>query len=117
MTARRIDHAEAAERFSPYVDRELEPAQEREFLLHLETCPACRQEYEAFARALALLRGAERVRPRPGFERRVAKKLRTRRRRAPGPSPTKVALLVSAEAAVPLLIALGVAVLLVLLAP
>jgi anti-sigma factor RsiW len=116
MTAR-IDHGVATERFSPYVDRELAPAEERELLLHLETCPACRKEYEAFARALSLVRGAERVRPRPGFERRVVKKLRPRRRRALARSANAVAVMVSVEAAIPLLIALGVAVLLVLLAP
>lgn len=117
MRARPIDHDEANERFSPYADRELSPEGERELLLHLRDCAACREEYTRFARAMTLLRGAERVRPSPGFARRVAGKLRLRRRREADRTVTTLAVTVSIEAAIPLLLAVGVAALLILLAP
>lgn len=117
MRARPIDHEVAAERFSPYADRELSPEDEREFLVHLEGCASCREEYERFLRALSLLRGAERVRPRPGFDRRVAGKLRVRPPGRGRKAANTMAVLVTVEAAIPLLIALGVAALLILLAP
>lgn len=117
MRARPIDHDEANELFSPYADRELSPEEERELLLHLRVCAGCREEYAQFARALAMVRGAERVRPPPGFARRVAGRLRLRRRREAHRAVTTLALTVSIEAAIPLLLAVGVAALLVLLAP
>ncbi len=116
MRARPIDHDEANERFSPYADRELSSDEEREFLLHLRVCADCRTEYERFARALSLVRGAERVRPRPGFARKVAGKLRLRRRKQVDRTVGNLALTVSIEAAIPLLLAVGVAALLIFLA-
>lgn len=117
MRARPIDHDEANERFSPYVDRELSADDERELLLHLEVCAACRAEYERFVRALSLVRGVERVRPSPGFARRVTGRVRQRRRREANRVVTTLAVIVSIEAAIPLLLAVGVAALLILLAP
>jgi anti-sigma factor RsiW len=117
MRARPIDHEEANERFSPYVDRELSPDDERELVLHLRACDACRADYERFVRALSLVRGAERARPAPGFGRRVAGRLRVRRRRDANRAVTVLALTVSIEAIIPLLLAVGVAALLILLAP
>lgn len=52
---------------SAWLDDELAPAARREAALHLEQCPACREELDLVARARAAVRALPVRRPPPGF--------------------------------------------------
>jgi len=69
------------EKFSPYLDAELPPADEAAFESHLEDCDACRASWTEFADALALVREVPRHRLPASFGRRVLARTRGERRR------------------------------------
>jgi anti-sigma factor RsiW len=104
--ATQLGHGEAEELFSPYVDRELPPAEEAALRAHLAGCPSCRAAWAAFSRAVGLARDLPPERPPAGFARRVLGRVRARRRA--GGVSRNVLLLgqqVTVEAIVPVLVA------------
>ncbi len=62
-----------------YEDHQLTPSQAEELKRHLQTCPDCQQQRDAWLSVRHVLRTAESVRPRPEFSRRWQASLAARR--------------------------------------
>ncbi|GAP14255.1 putative zinc-finger [Longilinea arvoryzae] len=62
-----------------YEDCQLTPSQAEELKLHLQTCPDCRQQRDAWLNVRHMLRTAKPVEPRPEFARRWQVSLAERR--------------------------------------
>lgn len=60
-------------------EEELPSSQAKELKLHLQDCPECRQQREAWLNVEHMLRSAEPVQPRPEFTRRWQASLEARR--------------------------------------
>jgi len=108
-------HQEIVDRFSPWLDAELAPAEEEALERHLDGCGPCRAEWERFADAAALLRGLPRERPSAAFTRRVVARTRLERRRRALRLREGALSLVAAEVAVPVLLVAAAAAVVVLL--
>ncbi len=114
-----LSHETATGLFSAYVDAELPPPDERLLEDHLGRCESCREEYDRFATAVALVRGSPRTRPAGDFTSRVVKRTKRARRRELGLQGASALLATRfpVEAAVPILLAVAVALMLVMMAP
>lgn len=110
-----LGHSEAQALFAPLVDRELEPGEEAALRSHLDACAECRQGWERYERAVALVRGVARERAPKDFAVGVVRRVRRRRRGAFGLQGARFFEQVSipAEAAIPVIIAAIVAAILV----
>ncbi len=64
-----------------YEDAPLNPAQAEELKLHMQTCPDCTRQYEAWLNVRHMLKTAEVSRPQPGFSNRWLASLEARRLR------------------------------------
>lgn len=107
-------HQEMIERFSPYVDAELPPADEAALEEHLGSCAPCRTEYTAFAEAISLVRELPRNRLPSAFTRRVVARTRMERRRRLARVREMVLPMVPAEVALPVVLLAVIAAVMVL---
>ena len=96
-------HPDMIEKFSPYLDAELPPADEAAFESHLEACGPCRVSYAEFADAVALVREVPRHKLPAGFSRRVIARTRGERRRRLA-RVRELVLPVPAEVALPIVV-------------
>ncbi|MEM5776033.1 MAG: zf-HC2 domain-containing protein, partial [Anaerolineaceae bacterium] len=64
-----------------YDDAPLSAAQAEELRQHMQTCPDCTKQYEAWLAVRHMLRSAEVIRPRPAFSSRWQAGLEARRAR------------------------------------
>ncbi len=71
------------ELLSAYLDGEVEPSQQSQIKVHLETCPACRGQWEDLVASVALLRGLPEVSPPAFFREQLRLKLESRSFSAP----------------------------------
>ncbi len=115
MNTQQLVHAEITELFTPWIDAELAPAQEKALESHLAGCDACRASWDEFAGAVAAVRGVERYRLPAGFSRRVIARTRIERRKRLARVREMVLPLVPAEVALPLLLIAAVAAVVLLL--
>jgi predicted anti-sigma-YlaC factor YlaD len=112
-----LSHEEARRLFGARVDEELPRREEEKLCAHLDACVDCRAGWERYARAVTVVRRARREKAPPGLARTILR--RVRRRRIDGLRGVHRAHLdyrVPVEAAIPVLVGIAVAVLLMLLA-
>jgi anti-sigma factor RsiW len=111
-----LGHTEARDLFSAYVDEDLAEPEEERFLEHLDGCPECHQGLERFEDTIAQVRGLPRHRLPASFTRQVLRRAKHRNRRQRELAAFMVGpLRVPVEAAFPIILAAGVAVVLFLL--
>jgi hypothetical protein len=67
------------DRFSAFLEKELEPSEERELKAHLASCPACQEDLERFRKALDWLHGVGEVETPEGFLSEIREKIENRR--------------------------------------
>lgn len=79
-----MTHGDIAERFSAYLDQELDSSEEHAVEIHLATCDQCRQDLEGLRETVDLLHGLEKISAPPGFVARVRKRARRRTRQVAG---------------------------------
>ena len=70
----------ARQRFSPYLDGDLPPEDERAVAAHLEECGACARHWRSLRAVLAVLSAAPRLTPSDGIAARVMDRLELERR-------------------------------------
>jgi hypothetical protein len=73
--------------FSAYLERELDPSEERELDKHLASCPACQEDLRRFSRSLDRLHAAGEVEPPEGFLSDILEKIENRRIKNPSDKP------------------------------
>ena len=111
-----LGHTEARDLFSAYVDEDLAEPEEERLLEHLDGCPECHQGLEHFEDTIAQVRGLPRHRLPVSFTRQVLRRAKHRNRRQRELAAFMVGpLRVPVEAAFPIILAAGVAVVLFLL--
>jgi anti-sigma factor RsiW len=71
-----LEHVEAQELFSEYLDGELAPAARADFEAHLQTCAECRKDLESLRATLRCLTRLAPAEPPPDFLDQVRRKIR-----------------------------------------
>lgn len=66
---------EVLDKISAYMDNELEPAASRTIASHLETCAACREEFDSLSAMDALVRDLPRYEVPASFARETVRKM------------------------------------------
>ena len=69
-------------KLSAFQDKELVPREQEEVRSHLQTCRACREQYEKSERVWQTLGALEEIRPDPWFYRQVVRKIKEPREQA-----------------------------------
>ena len=111
-----LGHSEARELFSAYVDEDLAEPDEERLFKHLDGCPDCHQGLEQFEDTIAQVRGLPRNRLPASFTRQVLRRAKHRNRRQRELAAFMVGpLRVPVEAAFPIILAAGVALVLLYL--
>jgi predicted anti-sigma-YlaC factor YlaD len=75
-----MDHQAAQELFSDYLEGELPPEQSGALIAHLESCAACREEFEALQQTLRSLSGLRILPPPDNFTLKVQQRIHRRSR-------------------------------------
>jgi predicted anti-sigma-YlaC factor YlaD len=75
-----MDHQDAQELFSDYLEGELPPEQQRELTAHLEGCEPCQREFSVFQQTLRSLSGLQILSPPEGFVGKVQQRIYRRSR-------------------------------------
>jgi hypothetical protein len=112
-----LSHREAKSLFGAWVDEDLPLVEAARLRNHLEECGDCRAGWEKYSRAVDVVRHVEREKAPPALAGNI---LRRVRRQKVGLRQLHIAHLqhrVPVEAAIPLLLGIAVAAMLVLLAP
>jgi predicted anti-sigma-YlaC factor YlaD len=112
-----LSHEEARNLFGARVEEELPSRKEEQLRAHLDACRDCRAGWERYARAVTVVRRVGREKAPPSLAASILR--RVRRRRIEGLRGVHRAHLdhrVPVEAVIPVLLGIGVAVVLMLLA-
>jgi predicted anti-sigma-YlaC factor YlaD len=112
-----LSHEEARRLFSAWVDEELPSREEEKLRVHLDACRDCRAGWERYERAVTVVRGVSREKAPPSLATSILRRIR--RRRIEGLRGVHRAHLehrVPVEAALPVLVGIVLAVVLMLLA-
>ena len=120
LNGQTLGHEQAQGMFAPLLDSELSAREEQTLVHHLDGCKACERGFTKYARAVERVRGVSRERAPADFAQLVLRRVRRRRRKGPfalhgGRLIEQYA--ISAEAALPIILAAVVAVVLLLSAP
>ena len=113
-----LSHREAKSLFGAWVDEELPSPQAQRLRSHLDSCGECRDGWEKYARAVDVVRHVQREKAPPALASTILR--RVRRQRFSNFRHVHLAHLqhrVPVEAAIPVLLGILVAAMLVLLAP
>jgi len=75
-----MDHQQATERFSAYLDGELPDGERKALSEHLQGCDSCRQDLERLRSTLRSLSGLHSLPPPPEFAHKVERRIHRRSR-------------------------------------